>query len=296
MSWLVVAKILPPFLHGEVPSTGVATNEPVCWEVLAGQQHLGWAVSQLVPGDSGSSEIHSRVVIDQIPFDKLAPRWMVSLVEDLGAIKLDMRSRTTLDAAGDLAFFDTRVKVNNLTTPIVMRGRVSGSKLKLRLQYGDSVQRMNYPWDKNAMLGSELTPDAKLLQMYVGRKWQKEVYNPFGGRQGAIELIEAEVVEEIPLFLNNEQVTTRRVEYRTLASGGVSNSNRRRATLWVAEDGNVLRQEIALMDLILRFERVPADEGVELADRLLELDRYATLSQAGEKPHNQEPGEANSGE
>src|SRR5690606_35992842 len=115
-------------------------------------------------------------------------------------------------------------------------------------------------------------------QVYVGRKWQKEIYNPLMGENGPTELIEAEVVEEEPIFFRNQLVTTRRIEYRTLNADGVAATQRRRASLWVAEDGTVLREELSLIDLVLTFDRVEDERAESLAEELLDLDRYATLA------------------
>lgn len=284
MSWLFVAKILPSFWMGDPPSTGVKSFEPVCWNVRIGDRHIGWAVSQSVPGASDSLEIHSRIVVERlpldrlIPFDRVAPRWTVALLNRTSSLRLDMRSRTTLDSLDQLAMFETQVQLNELPTPFYIRGTVRGGRLEMKSQFGDQVHRFDYPWNRKALLGSELMPDAKLLQVYVGRRWQREVYNPLLGDKGPSELIEAEVVEEEPLYFQGELHTTRRIEYRSVNADGVSSSNRRRATLWVAEDGTVLREELALMDLVLTFDRVSAARAEELATEMLDLEQYATLS------------------
>lgn len=279
MSWLVSAKILPSFWQGEPPRTGLNAREPVCWKVKVGEQQIGWAVSQAVAGAEETVELHSRVRLNEVPFDRMAPRWMASLVNKIGPLKVDMRSRTVLDTLGNLSLFDTTVQINDLPSAIRMTGRVDDGNIRLRLQYGEVVHRLDYPWPEHAMFGGELVPDASLLQIYKGRTWQKEIYNPFGGPKGAIELVKAEVVDEEPLLLDGKLTNTRRIEYSSLDSAGVSANNRRRATLWVAEDGRVLRQEISLMDVQLRFDRESDDFAQTIAAELLELDRFATLGE-----------------
>jgi hypothetical protein len=278
MSWLVTSKILPPFFRGEPPRTGLNAHEPVCWRVMVGDQRIGWAVSQAVPGADDTTELHSRVQLSAVPISRMAPRWMATVIDNLGPLELDMRSRTTLDSLGNLSLFESSVEINDLPSAILMKGVVDEGQIRLRLQYGDAVHRINYPWPEHAMLGSKLSPDATLLQVYTGRKWHKEIYNPFGGPQGAIELIEAEVMEEQPLLFDNELVNTRRIEYRSTDSTGVSSENRRRSTVWVTESGKVLREEIVLMDVLLRFDRENAMRTEALAAELLELDEYATLA------------------
>lgn len=278
MSWLVSSKILPPFFRGEPPRTGMNGNQPVCWRVLVGDEHIGWAVSQAVPGADGSTELHSRVKLENVPLSRMAPRWMSTVIDNIGPLELDMRSRTTLDSLGNLSVFETNVRVNDLPSAILMKGVVEEGKIRLRLQYGEVVHRLDYPWPEHAQLGSKLTPDAKLLQVYTGRKWHKEVYNPFGGPQGAIEVIEAEVTGEEALLVSGQLANTRRIEFRSIDATGVSSEDRRRSTVWVSEEGIVVREEINLMDVLLRFDRESEAATESIAPDLLQLDEYATLS------------------
>jgi hypothetical protein len=278
MAWLVSAKILPPFLCGEPPQAGQDSLRPACWKVTVGEQQIGWAVSQTVPGADDTTELHSRVQLSEVPLARMAPRWMATVIDNIGPLEVDMRSRTTLDSLGNLSLFESSVQINDLPSAILMRGVVKAGQIQLSLQYGEVVHRLNYPWGEHALIGGKLTPETSLLQIYPGRKWQKEVYNPFGGPQGAIELIQAEVVENQMLLVNNKLLNTRRIEFRSIDSTGVSSENRRRSTMWVDETGRVVREDVVLMDVLLRFERADDLQSEALAAELLELDEYATLT------------------
>ena len=278
MSWLIGSKILPPFMTGEAPVSGVESHEPVSWRVCVGDQPIGLAVSQAVAGAEGTVELHSRVVLRQVPLSRMAPRWMATVIQSIDSLKLDMRSRTTLDSLGNLSQFEATVKVNDLPSAIKMRGIVEAGYIRLRLQYGEVTHNQDYPWPKHAILSSKLTPDDRLLSIYTGRRWQKEVYNPFGGPQGAIEVIEAEVTGEDTIMVDEEFVKTRRIEYRSLNTTGVSQEDRVRSTVWVNMEGRVIREEITLMDVKLRFDRCNEQRARGLAKELLELDQYASLT------------------
>lgn len=278
MTWLVGAKILPPVLRGDPPRTGTNGNQPVCWQVKVAEQRIGWAVSQSIPGAQGTTELHSRIKLKDVPLSQMAPRWMSTVIDQIGPLEMDMRSRTTFDSLGNLSLFETSVELNDLPSAILMKGVVKEGKIRLRLQYGEVVHRVTYPWPEHAMLGSKLAPDSTLLSVYKGRKWHKEVYNPFGGPQGAIELIEAEVVGEDPLLFQGSLVKTRRIDFRSTDGTGVASDNRRRSSTWVDETGKVLREEIVLMDILLRFDRESQMVADSLAAEMLELDEYATLT------------------
>jgi hypothetical protein len=273
MSWLMVARILPPFFHGEPPNHGAVNREPVCWEIKYGDRAVGRAVSKAVDGTLGTTEIHSRVMLNGIEIRELAPQWMSSLVRGLGEVSLDTRTVFFLDSLGHLASFKTTVRLNDL--PLVMRvqGKVDGPEMVIKIQTGDVIHApMRYPVPSNSLLTTELVPEPKLLQVYVGRKWQQEIYSPFRAPGDSLEIMQAEVVEERFIDHRHERVHARKIEYRNLSSAGVAADNTLRAAVWVGDDGVVLRQEVFLMDAKLRFERCTEPQMIKLAEELLDLD------------------------
>src|SRR6266576_6769727 len=137
MSWLMVARILPPFFHGEPPTHGTLVHEPICWEIQYGGRPVGHAVSQAVPGAMSTIEIHSRIKVEGIEVRELAPHWMGSLVRSLGAVSLDTRSVFVLDSLNNLSSFSTKVKLNDLPAIMRVRGKVEGAELKLTIQSVD---------------------------------------------------------------------------------------------------------------------------------------------------------------
>lgn len=278
MSWLMVARILPPFFHGDPPKPGaLIRDEPTCWEIFYGDRSVGHAVSQAVPGALGTTEIHSRVLLEGIEVKELAPQWMGSLVRALGEISLDTRSTITLDSLGNLSTLSTHVKLNDLPTVLRVLGKVDGALLRLQVHSGDIVTPVDYPVPTDSRLTSELIPEPKLLQVYVGRKWQQEVYSPFRPPANPLEIMEAEVVEERNIEHRGERVHARKIEYRSLSSAGVSTDNTLHAVVWVADDGMVVRQELSLMSAKLRFERCTDPDKLQMAERLLDIEHVATV-------------------
>jgi hypothetical protein len=287
MSWLMMARILPPFFHGEPPTHGTLVHEPVCWEIQYCGRTVGHAVSQAIPGAVSTTEIHSRIKIDGIEVRELAPQWMGSIVRTLGAVSLDMRSLFVLDSLNNLSSFNTKVKLNDLPVIMRVRGKVEGAELKLTIQSGEVTHpTASYQIPSSSLLTSELVPDPKMLQVYVGRKWQQEVYSPFRSPGSSLEILEAEVTEERHIDHRGQQVNARKIEYRSLSAAGVTADNRLRAVIWVADDGTVLRQDVYLMDAKLRFERCTEPSMIKLAEKLLDINSVATvpLSQSSSAP------------
>jgi hypothetical protein len=285
MSWLMVARILPPFFNGEPPAHGIVQrDEPVCWEIQYSGRPVGYAVSQAVPGALDTTEVHSRVLLERISIRELAPQWMGSLVRGLGKITLDTRTALVLDSFGNLSSFSTKVRLNDM--PLVMKvlGRVEDAELRIKIQSGEIAHEVSYPVPTGSLTANELIPEAKLLHVYVGRKWQQEVFSPFRPPTNSMEIMQAEVVEEGNIERNGESMLARRIEFRSLSAAGVAADNTLRAVVWVAEDGTVLRQDVYLMNAKLRFERRVEPEMLELADKLLELETVATLATPQRSP------------
>src|SRR5262245_47880337 len=127
MSWLMVARILPPFFNGDPPGHGkLVRNEPVCWEIQYAGDTVGHAVSQAVPGALDTTEIHSRFMLEGIEIRRLAPQWMSTIVRGIGEISLDIRSRLVLDSLESLSSFETKVRLNGSTLVMRVTGKVEG--------------------------------------------------------------------------------------------------------------------------------------------------------------------------
>jgi hypothetical protein len=285
MSWLMVARILPPFFHGEPPVHGARVkDEPVCWQIEYRDEPIGYAVSQAIPGALNTTEVHSRVLLEKIGVRDLAPQWMGSLVRGMGKISVDTRTRLVLDSLGNLSNFETKVRLNDL--PLVMRvlGQVEGDALRLKFQSGEITHEMSYPVPSQALLSNELIPESKLLQIYVGRKWQQEVFSPFRPPTNSMEIMQAEVVEEGLIEHGGRATAARKIEFRSLSGAGVAADNMLRAVVWVAEDGTVLRQDIHLMSAKLRFVRCTDRPMLDLAGKLLDLETVATLAPSQSSP------------
>lgn len=285
MSWLMVARILPPFFNGEPPGHGaILRDEPVCWDIEHDGRLVGNAVSMAIPGALGTTEIHSRVQLKGLEIRKLAPQWMSMIVRGLGAISLDTRSRIVLDSLDNLSTFETRVRLNDLPLVMKVTGRVDGPYLLLKLTSGEVTHSAQYPVPKNSLLASELVPEPKLLQVYVGRKWQQEVYSPFRPPNESLEVLQAEVVEEGWFDQRGERTRAKKIEFRAMSPAGVAADNTLRAVVWVSEDGTVLRQDLHLMDTKLRFERRSEPHMLRMAEQLLELDSVATIASPHDVP------------
>ena len=78
MSWLVVAKVLPPLRVGEPPSYRSILDQsqkqlPVCWNIRLQDKSIGWAANRVERRPDGITELVSRVYLQDVPLDRFAP-------------------------------------------------------------------------------------------------------------------------------------------------------------------------------------------------------------------------------
>jgi hypothetical protein len=209
---------------------------------------------------------------------------MSMIVRGIGSISLDLRSRLVLDSLDNLSSFETRVRLNDLPLVMKVSGRVDGPDLLLKITSGEVTHTARYPVPKSSLLASELIPDPKLLQVYVGRKWQQEVFSPFRPPRDSVEALQAEVVEESWFDQHGERTRAKKIEFRAMSPAGVAADNTLRAVVWVGDDGTVLRQDLHLMDTKLRFERRNEPHMLKLAEELLDLKKVATIAAPYDTP------------
>lgn len=279
MTWLVKERILPPFFGGDAPVTLVSNQvEPVAWRIGMDGRNCGVAVLQAVRGEGGIKEVHSVLKLDEVNAPRSAPLWLKPMLNSLkDSLSLSMRTRTTYDSFDRLAAFDTDMTVNRIEAKIELRGHILDDQLKLTARVGGITKRFEHPWPSDATLSGELTPAARLLPLYEGRRWSREVYSPFASPKAPLELIEAVVCDRLRPTFDGVSIDAWRVEFRSMEKTGSTEEGRMRAVLLVAEDGRVLQQEVTFLGSTVQFVRESDERSAEIADELLQLKERATV-------------------
>lgn len=290
MSWLVVEKVLPSLLADDPPRSGsLRQTEPVAWEIRAGGQLCGSSVLQAVDGVEGFREVLSSTRIDRIPSPLALPPWLSAVGASLDSVALEMKTRTAFDTGGRLTNFRTRLNVNQLDFPIVVAGSVAGTKLRLTVNAGPLRKRVDQAWPAEGVLASEIVPESKLINVYPGKRWRKEVFNPLAKVGDPVEVLEATVEGDIKISHGGDAVRVRVVEFRSPGRTGASDADRLRAKMWVAEDGRVLKQETYLFGSCLTFTRLDDERSRTIAIRDLQIDREASILTPDLGPASDEP-------
>ncbi len=311
MSWLVVAKIVPPLRVGEPPSYATILEDsddgpPTCWTIRMQSRTVGWAATKLVHRPEGISELYNRVYLSQLPLDELAPGWLTSVLKpvfpNLKLLDVDKQSWFVIDPLGRLSEFESRVGLADIPDAIRVQGQVEDSKLKLTVKSGDIGGTIYQPLTPNSPMNDELSPQSRLPNLRVGQTWTVPLYSPFRSPHSPMDILQASVEREDPLRWNHEIVQARVVVYRGDAGAGRS-SDEVRGRMWVRDDGLVLRQEVNAFKSPIQFERLsdeqarqvwealpdnwrtrlPPGLGQELLDRLL-LEQAAQLEELMAEP------------
>ena len=271
MSWLMVDKILPSYYGGEAPmAAGFDPGVHVAWAVSWNGRSVGHAASIRTNGVSNTTNLKNRVVLDDVPLLDLVPALMRQVVGEIGRMKLDANTTLEFDSLDNFSRFTSRVSINDISSILQLDGQVNGGFLDLKVKFNGVTYQPHVPIPNQRVLNESLFPDAKLPYMYIGRRWEEEVYSPFRSPSSPVETLQAEVISEERIEYGGELVRVLRVEFRSAPGAGVTQDARLQAVAWVeAEDGLVLQHDVLIGNSKLRFERLPADEAAEVGRRLL---------------------------
>jgi hypothetical protein len=277
MSWLVVTKVLPPLRVGDPPNYGsiLASRDrkiPICWGIKLNNNDLGWSATRFVTRPDGLVEARSRVYLDYLPLDQVAPGWIGTfvkpLVEQTRQTGVQVQSQVEIDPLGRLIGFRSKMNLANLQDSIRLQGTVSGTSLAVHVQSADFSYKTEKYLPTNAIVADELSPQAQLPGLRIGQQWTMPIYSPFRPPDSPMEILQATVEREASLVWNGESTQTRLVVYRGDPGGSGGGAHDVRGRLWVRMDGLVLKQELVLLRSKLQFVRMPPRQGRRLLREL----------------------------
>ena len=271
MSWLISDRILPSFFEGEPPlEETYEKGKAVAWQVKWEEEVVGTASSVRLPGVGGTTDLHNRIRMTSIPLMDLAPTWMRTAIGNFGDISFDANTRIEFDALGNFSAFNSRVVINDMPSLLNISGRVDDSNLNLNVRSGEVSYKTSVYIPESDSMNEILFPTSMLPDMYVGRTWREEVYNPFKNPGDPIDMFQAEVVSKEPIAFGGQLRDVYRVEFRSMNVSGIAHEARLQAECWVEPSGKVLRRDVHFGTAKLRFERLESDEAREASTELLD--------------------------
>jgi len=286
MAWLVTDKVMPPLLVGDPPdhASNLAVSKdalPICWHVFWNDRRLGWAASRVSPGESGVKEIHSRVVLTQLPLKEMTPVWLRAFVSQIGNIDMDAHSLLEFDPLNRLSSFHTNVSIDDTTDAIQMSGRIVNSRLRLTVRSGELSYTVEKYLPSESLLGSDLSPHTYLPNLRVGQSWTVPVYSPFHPPTSPLDVLRATVEEEGILTWNGASEVTLIVVFHDDGGASYFSPHESRGKLWVRHDGTVLKQEVNVFNSVLSFERMSEEDSRRLVEKTdLELSIASRMEAA----------------
>jgi len=275
MTWLVVAKVLPPLLTGQPPSyrsilEAQKREGPVAWRMSLGGKKIGMAWSTTKPLPNGLVELHSRVHFNRVPLEKLVPAFvrhlLVGLERRAPSLEIASESTLTIDPLGRLLRFDSSVRFEPLGETIKLRGVVEGTLLKLSLRVGESTEPAEVYFPPNALLTGTLSPQTQLPGLKAGQQWTVKVYNPLSPLppREPEEILQARVEDRVPVFFSGRAENVWLVVYRSDSGSRTGGTSPPRGRLWVRGDGTVLKQETLIFGSAMTFERLGSNAAAAL--------------------------------
>jgi len=271
MTWLVVERILPSFVSGQPPVLeNYQTNEVVAWSVHWSGERVGYAASVRMEGVAGTTELHNRILLDDVPLIDLAPLWMRHVAGDIGNISFDATTRMEFDSLENFSAFESRISLNEMPAVLNVSGRVDDSNLELNIRSNNISYPISIYMPDRRALNEALFPDARLPLLYEGRVWSEEVFSPLHAPNDPIEIVQVEAVSTEMMEIQGEIRRVMRVEYRGRVGPGVNKNAQLQAISWVKRNGTVLRHDVFIGGSELRFERLSKSEAAEIGVDLFE--------------------------
>jgi len=283
MSWLIVGKVHPSFHEGEAPTAaGLENGIPIAWRVSWGDRPVGHAASIRLPGVLGTTNVLNHVVLEDVPLLDLVPALMRRVVGDIGSMKFDAQTKLEFDSLENFSRFSSRVAINDVSPVLDLNGKVNGSFLELKVQFGEVSYEPKVQIADQSQLNEALFPDAKLPYLFVGRRWSEEIYNPFRAPSIPVDTIDVEVTGQETIEFDKENQRVMRVEYMAPPAPGVPEDARLQAIAWVRPgDGLVLRQDVIISGTKLRFDRLADAEAADVGRTLFAQRRWDRGSRHG---------------
>ena len=268
--WLVTQKIAPLLFTGDPPASYFVPEErtaPVAWTVLWNDEVVGWSLSECTPRQPASQgwRLNTRLRLDDLPLEEILPDWVQRIAGHTLSTELPLILDTTgelwLDAEGHLEEFESKVYLPELGQRVVIRGTVEGENVEVTVRSREFVYETTRALPDTGMLGDELSPQAMLPGLTVGRRWTVPVYNPLGFTGSPLSVLHAHVEGAVTLFWEDRIVRPLLVAYRDDPAA----YKEPRAQLWVDRDGRVLQQQSKILGSTLTFLRRTDDDARILA-------------------------------
>lgn len=300
MNWLVTAKIVPSWSEDAPPGNQVlyATDNklvPVAWTVLWNNSPVGYSISRATRQPDRGLEVESLLHFDFMPLDEMLPVWLQTFIQPgmnrRITIPFDTRGTVMLDPRGTLRSFTSTVAIPGSAGRISLEGTVHDGLASVVVNAHGMLYEVERRIPDDVMIGDELSPQATMPGLAVGRRWTVPTYSPLRPAGSPIELLHAHVTGEQVFFWQDTLTRVHEVCYRTDPTAPHHDP---RFTMLVDMSGRVLKQESMFLGARLTFVRRSDDEAKQLTARIDEHEErpnFFSLNDIAEESLTAETGE-----
>lgn len=288
MSWLVTAKIMPSWSASAPPGNQIlyATDNkliPVAWTVLWNDAPVGFSISRAIRQPDQGLTVESLLHFDFMPLDEMLPLWLQAFVQPgmnrRITIPFDTRGTITLDRRGSLQSFASTVAIPGTDGRIALKGSVNDGLVSVVVDAHGMLYEVERRIPEDVMIGDELSPQATMPGLAVGRRWTVPTYSPLRPAGSPIELLHAHVTGEQMFFWRDQLTRVHEVCYRVDPTAPHHDP---RFTMLVDMNGRVLKQDSIFLGARLTFVR-RSDKDADLLAAGIDEDEAAA-----ENSHRQE--------
>lgn len=259
--WLITTKVLSTQpVYSTVGNHVFFSSEnqfiPVAWTVLWDDQSVGHALSRAHQTSDSGLTVETFLKFDNLPLDKIFHPWLTKNIPFTPNERLTFPLRATgivkMDSFGSLLSFSTSIVLPATKNHISLEGNVQDNLVAVSIDVDDIHYEIERQLPEDVMLRDELSPQATIPGLFVGKKWIVPTYNPLKPSTSTIDLYYANVVKERMFFWHDHLIRVYEVNYHNNPATTHRDPD---FTLLVDMDGRVLKQESMFLGSKLSFLR-----------------------------------------
>lgn len=267
MGWLTMDKVLPQLREGDPPTYRALFDQlddgPVIWDLYVNERAVGRSKSEMKKLDNGGLQIKTELALmSQLSLSELLPESLrLTFLPELNRLPAkgaQIDSQLEVNRSGRLLGMEATLRWGDFVDVLRISGAVVDNELQLVTQVNKvSLPPIKIPLSSETQLVESFAPQSRLMGLRLGQSWTMPVFSPLQPAT-PVEVLQAVVAREEPIFWDGHICSTLVVEYRK--GSGAGGAQEIRGRMWVRIDGLVLKQQATLLTSQLVFVRQTKDE------------------------------------
>jgi len=224
-------KVLPDLIPPPPPSYKAyfaqrRQSEYIRMKILLREVSVGTSETALLPREDGSYVLYNRT---SAQLSILRHR-----VEVLAEASILIDAKRSLKAL--------KFTFHSPVLTVEAEGEVLGDELRLNITHGTETFASALPYPRGELVMSDLSPLVGISRLWPGQEWQIQIFNPLAT---SFERAKVKVVGKEEILWQGEMVPAWVLDI---------NYQNQRLSVWIDEDGKLLREETAYGVVLVREE------------------------------------------